>query len=65
MKRPFVIPWGNAGLAYVVFAPILMGILALVCSDPFALKWGPLPVLFGVLAYFAFAKFKSFSQPQL
>jgi amino acid transporter len=65
MKRPFVIPWGSAGLAYVVIAPILMGILALVCSDPFALKWGPLPVLFGVLAYFAFAKFKSFSQPQL
>ena len=64
MKRPFVIPWGSAGLAYVVIAPILMGILALVCSDPFALKWGPLPVLFGVLAYFAFAKFKSFSQPQ-
>jgi amino acid transporter len=64
MKRPFVIPWGSAGLAYVVIAPILMGILALVCSDPFALKWGPLPVAFGVLAYFAFGKFKSFSPPQ-
>jgi amino acid transporter len=58
MKRPFVIPRGRAGLVYVVIAPILMGILALVCSDPFALKWGPLPVLFGVLAYFAFQKFK-------
>jgi amino acid transporter len=58
MKRPFVIPGGRTGLLYVVIAPILMGILALVCSDPFALKWGPLPVLFGVLAYFAFAKLK-------
>ncbi len=61
MKRPFVIPGGRAGLAYVVIAPILMGILALVCSDPFALKWGPVPVLFGVVAYFAFPKSKSFS----
>lgn len=61
MKRPFVIPGGRAGLAYVVIAPLLMGILALVCSDPFALKWGPVPVLFGVVAYFAFPKSKSFS----
>jgi amino acid transporter len=64
MRRSFIIPWGNVGLFYVVLAPILMGILALVCSDPFALKWGSLPVLFGVVAYFAFNKFKPFSQPQ-
>ncbi len=59
MKRPFVIPWGSAGLVYVVLAPIAMGILALLSSDPFALKWGPLPVLFGVLMYFLFPKLKS------
>ena len=59
MKRPFRIPGGRAGLAYVVIAPILMGILALVCSDPFALKWGPLPVFFGVAAYFVFPKIKA------
>jgi amino acid transporter len=59
MKRPFRIPGGRAGLAYVVIAPILMGILALVCSDPFALKWGPLPVLFGVAAYLVFPKIKT------
>ncbi len=59
MKRPFVIPGGRAGLAYAVIAPILMGILALVCSDPFALKWGPVPVLFGVAAYFVFPKIKT------
>lgn len=62
MKRPFVIPWGNAGLVYVVVAPIAMGILALVFSDRFALKWGPLPVLFGVLAYFAFPRLKALAQ---
>jgi amino acid transporter len=58
MKRPFMIPGGRAGLLYVVIAPILMGTLALVFSDPFALKWGPLPVLFGVVAYFTFSKLK-------
>jgi amino acid transporter len=56
MKRPFRIPWGNAGLFYVVMAPILMGILSLVASDRFALKWGPVPVLLGVVAYFVFPK---------
>jgi hypothetical protein len=62
MKRPYVIPWGAAGLVYVVIAPIAMGILALICSDPFALKWGPLPVLFGVLMYFIFPKLKTLMQ---
>jgi amino acid transporter len=58
IKRPFRIPWGRAGLLYVVVAPILMGILALLGSDPFALKWGPVPVLLGVVAYFVFPKIK-------
>jgi 4-hydroxybenzoate polyprenyltransferase len=56
MKRPFRIPWGNAGLAYVVIAPILMGGVALIGSDKFALKWGPLPVALGIVAYFVFPK---------
>jgi amino acid transporter len=56
--RPFRIPWGNAGLAYVVIAPILMTIVALVFSDKFALKWGPVPVLLGVMAYFVFPQIK-------
>ena len=62
LKRPFLIPWGNTGLLYVIVAPIAMSILALVFSDPFALKWGPLPVLFGVLMYFLLPKLKSFAQ---
>jgi len=59
MPRPFRIPWGKAGLFYVVIAPILMGALAIVASDKFALKWGPVPVVLGVAAYFLFAKLKS------
>jgi hypothetical protein len=57
--RPFHIPWGNLGLSYVVIAPILMGVVALVGSDRFALKWGPLPVLFGVVMYFALPRMKA------
>jgi amino acid transporter len=59
MKRPFHIPWGKAGLAYVVVAPILMSVVALVGSDKFALKWGPVPVALGVIAYFMFPKIKA------
>lgn len=56
--RPFRIPWGAFGLAYVVAAPLLMGIVALVGSDKFALKWGPVPVLLGVAAYFVLPQLK-------
>jgi amino acid transporter len=59
VARPFRIPWGRAGLLYVVFAPLLMGIFALVGSDRFALKWGPIPVLLGVAAFYIFPKIRA------
>jgi len=59
MKRPFRIPWGGAGLAYVVIAPLAMSAVALVGSDKFALKWGPVPVALGVMAYFVFPKVRA------
>ncbi len=52
LPRPFRIPWHSAGLFYVVAAPLLMGAIALVGSDSFALRWGPVPVALGVLLYF-------------
>ena len=58
-NRPFRIPWGNAGLAYVVIAPLLMSAVALMGSDKFALKWGPVPVALGVVAYFLLPKLHS------
>jgi amino acid transporter len=58
MKRPFRIPWGRAGLAYVIIAPILMSGVALIGSDKFALKWGPVPVALGIGAYFLFPKLR-------
>jgi amino acid transporter len=53
MKRPFRIPWGRAGMIYVVGAPLAMSVVALVGSDPFARRWGPVAVLLGPVAYFA------------
>jgi amino acid transporter len=58
MHRPFRIPWGRAGLAYAVIAPLLMSAVAVIGSDKFALKWGPIPVVLGVLAYLLFKWFK-------
>jgi len=43
----------------VVIAPLIMSAVALIGSDKFALKWGPVPVALGVLAYFVFRKLKS------
>ncbi len=59
LTRPFRIPWGRAGVAYVVGAPLVMSVVALVCSDPFARRWGPVAVVLGPLAYLVLRKLKS------
>jgi len=59
LPRPFRIPWGRAGLVYVVAAPLVMSAVALVASDPFARKWGPVPVLLGPVMYFVFRKLQA------
>jgi amino acid transporter len=51
LPRPFRIPWGRAGLFYVVVAPLIMSAVALLGSDRFALRWGPVAILLGPLAY--------------
>ena len=58
LPRPFRIPWGRAGLLYVVGAPLVMSVVALVASDPFARKWGPVPVLLGPIMYLVFRRSK-------
>jgi amino acid transporter len=52
MARPFVIPGGRKGLIYAVGAPLLMGAVALLGSDRFALLWGPFAIALGPAAYF-------------
>jgi amino acid transporter len=51
LQRAFRIPWGKKGLAYAVIAPLLMSGIAMIASDKFALKWGPVALLLGPLAY--------------
>ena len=58
MPRTFRIPWGNKGLAYAVIAPLLMSGVAMIASDEFALRWGPVVLLLGPLAYFVFRRKK-------
>ena len=38
LPRPFRVPWGRAGLVYVVVAPIAIGGVVLLGSDRFALR---------------------------
>jgi len=59
LTRPFRIPWGRAGLLYVIIAPLAMSVVALVASDPFARKWGPVPVLLGPAMYFVLRKLRA------
>lgn len=51
MPRAFRIPWERKGLAYAVIAPLIMSGIAMIASDRFALRWGPVALLLGPLAY--------------
>jgi amino acid transporter len=51
LPRRFRIPGGDRGLWYVVGAPVVMSIVALLGSDNFAWHWGPLAIVLGPIAY--------------
>jgi amino acid transporter len=51
MPRAFLIPGGRIGLLYVVAAPVVMAILALLGSDRFALIGGAIAMVLGPLVY--------------
>src|ERR1700733_5396951 len=51
MPRAFLIPGGRAGLLYVVAAPVVMALVALLGSDRFALIGGAVAVLLGPVVY--------------
>jgi len=51
LKRSFVIPGGRAGLFYVVAAPVLMAIVALLGGDRFATIGGAIAMLIGPIVY--------------
>jgi amino acid transporter len=51
LKRSFVVPGGRTGLLYVVAAPVLMALVALLGSDKFALIGGAIGLGLGPAAY--------------
>jgi amino acid transporter len=51
MSRAFVIPGGNLGLIYVVAAPVVMAMVALLGSDRFALIGGAIAIVLGPAVY--------------
>jgi amino acid transporter len=56
MRRPFLIPGGRLGLGYAVAAPIAMSVVALVGSDRYGRRWGPMALAAGPLIYLAFGR---------
>jgi amino acid transporter len=61
LPRAFLVPGGRLGLLYVVIAPILMSLVALAGSDQFALRWGPVVLALGPLAYLALSRQRAHS----
>ena len=53
MPRAFRIPGGQVGLLYVVAAPVVMALVALLGSDRFALIGGVIAMALGPMVYFA------------
>ena len=49
--RSFVVPGGNGGLLYVVWAPVLMAIVALFGGDLYATIGGAISLLLGPVIY--------------
>jgi amino acid transporter len=56
LKRTFVVPGGSVGLFYVVAAPVVMAMVALLGSDRFATIGGAIGMLLGPLAYLLFKR---------
>jgi amino acid transporter len=63
IPRPFRIPGGGKGLFYAVGAPLVVSGVALLGSDQFGARWGPVALLLGPGAYLLSKRFLVISQP--
>src|SRR6202023_4188245 len=59
MPRAFLIPGGRMGLVYVVAAPVVMALVALLGSDRFALIGGAIAMVLGPVVYFGVRRRRS------
>ncbi|MGA2103307.1 MAG: hypothetical protein ABSG34_19505, partial [Candidatus Sulfotelmatobacter sp.] len=53
LNRSFKIPGGSVGLIYVVGAPVVMALVALLGSDRFGLIGGAIAIVVGPVVYLA------------
>jgi amino acid transporter len=53
LGRSFMVPGGGVGLAYVVAAPVLMAVVALLGGDRFATIGGAIAIAIGPIIYLA------------
>jgi amino acid transporter len=53
LERAFRVPGGNLGLVYVVLAPVVMAMVALLGSDRFGMIGGAIAILLGPAVYAA------------
>ncbi|MGA9390718.1 MAG: APC family permease [Candidatus Sulfotelmatobacter sp.] len=65
MPRTFVIPGGRTGLLYVVAAPVVMALVALLGSDRFAVIGGVIAMVLGPVVYFALPRRVSRSREEI
>jgi hypothetical protein len=59
MPRTFLIPGGRTGLFYVVAAPMVMALVALLGSDRFAVIGGAIAMVLGPAVYFGVSRRRS------
>jgi amino acid transporter len=59
LPRSFIVPGGRAGLLYVVGAPVLMAIVALLGGDRFATIGGLIAILTGPIVYWGTSAFRN------
>jgi amino acid transporter len=59
LPRPYVIPGGSLGLIAAVAAVIVMSAVALLGSDKYGLRWGPVALAVGPLVYLVIRRRKT------
>ncbi len=57
LPRSFVVPGGSLGLIAAVVAVVLMSLVALLGSDRYGLRWGPVALLAGPIMYLMLRRF--------
>ena len=62
LPRSFVVPGGSLGLIAAVVAVVLMSLVALLGSDRYGLRWGPVALVAGPIVYLILRRFNWRSQ---